>query len=95
MKSNWTDALALAHFAHTGWHTWPASLALLALLTVKVLLNATQKAKCLKEVGHLTKSVGHTQSSLVGHLKSCLKSKDLSDINCYFTDLQYIKLLST
>ena len=46
-----------------------ASLAPLALLTLKVLLNATQKVKCRHEVGNLTKSVGHTQSTLVGHLK--------------------------
>ena len=44
--------------------TGPASLALLAL---KVLLNTTQKPKCFKEVSHLTKSVGHTQSTLAGH----------------------------
>ena len=41
-----------------------------------VLLNATQKVKCLKEVGHFTKSFGHTQSTLVSHFKSVLL-KDL------------------
>ena len=34
------------------------------------------QVKCLKEVGHLTKSVGHTQSTLVGHLSSVM-FKDL------------------
>ena len=27
------------------------------------------KVKFLKDIGHLTKSVGHTQSTLVGHVK--------------------------
>ena len=70
---------ALACFARTGLYTCPASLALLILLALKVLLNATQKVKCLKEVGHLTKPVGHTQSTLVGHLKSVLL-KGLSNL---------------
>ena len=42
--------------ARTGWDTCPAVVALLAF---KVLLNTTKKVKCLKEVGHLAKSVGH------------------------------------
>ena len=52
------------------------SLAPLSSLTLKVLLNDTQKVKCLKEVSHLTKSVSHIQNTLVGHLKSVLL-KDL------------------
>ena len=48
---------ALASFAHTGWDTCLALLAPLTSLVLKVLLNTTQKVKCLKEVGHLTKSV--------------------------------------
>ena len=36
-----------AHFAHTGWDTFPASLALLALLVLLVLLNATRNVKLL------------------------------------------------
>ena len=27
------------------------------------------KVKCLEKIGHLTKSVGHTQRLLVGHVK--------------------------
>ena len=45
---------ALGSFARTGWDTCPASLAPLALLALKVLLNAIQKVKslkCHKEVG--------------------------------------------
>ena len=57
-----------ARFAITGWDTCPA------WLTLKVLLNSTQKVKCLKEVGYLTKSVGCTKSTLVVHLKSILLS---------------------
>ena len=56
-----------------------ASLALLPWLAFNVLLNTTLKVKCLKDVGHLTKSVGHTQSTLVGHPKSVL----LKDLNMY------------
>ena len=70
MRSAWTVALCLAPFARL------ASLASLALLTLKVLVNATQKAKCLEEASHLTKSECHIQNTLVGHLKSVL-SKDL------------------
>ena len=40
-----------------GWDTHPASFTPLTSLTLKVLLNATQKVKCLKELGH-TQSVG-------------------------------------
>ena len=31
----------------------------LAMLALKVLLNASQEVKCLKEIGHLTKSISH------------------------------------
>ena len=55
-----------------GWVTCPTSLAPLIL---KVLLIAIRKVKSLrvkvkyrKEVGHLTKSVGHTHHMLVDHL---------------------------
>ena len=50
------EPAAPVHFACTGWDTYPA---LLALLALKVLLNATHKVKSCKEVSHLTKSVGH------------------------------------
>ena len=56
-----------ACFAHTGWDT--NMLAPFPSLALKVLLNATQKVKCLNKVGHLTKSVDHTQSTIVGYLK--------------------------
>ena len=70
----WTGPRALAPFTHTGWNTCTASLAPLAL---KDLLNATQKFKSLKEVCHLTKSVGHTQSTLIGlswHIKNLMEN---------------------
>ena len=69
MWSEWTGPLALAHFAHTGWDTCPASLAKLALfplLARKDLLNATKKVKFLMEISHLTQSGSHAQSTLVG-----------------------------
>ena len=40
--SAWTGPPAMAHYARTGLDTCPAFLAPLALLTLKVLLNATQ-----------------------------------------------------
>ena len=55
----WTGPTALACFAHTGWDTFPAWLALLPSLALKVLLNTTWKIKCLNEVGHFTNLVGH------------------------------------
>ena len=51
---------------------------------LKVLLNATQKLKCLKEVGHLPNSVSHTQSTQVSHLKSVLL-KDLAQFSTIFS----------
>ena len=73
LRLAWTGPPAPVCFAHIGWDTCPAllaPLAYLASLALKVLLNTTQKVKCLKEV--LEKSVCDTQSTLVGHLKSIL-----------------------
>ena len=63
----WTDPLARACFAMTGWATCLALLAMLHGLALKVLLNTTKKVKCSKElkstvvleVGHLQREVGH------------------------------------
>ena len=63
-------------FTRNGWDTCSASVAPLASLPLKVLLNATQKFKCLKEVVH-TQSISQKSWSsckVVGHLK-------LKDIN--------------
>ena len=60
---------APACFVRTGWDTCPVLLAQLTLLALKVLLNATQKVKYLKD---LKMSVGHTQSTLVGYPRSVL-----------------------
>ena len=54
------------------WTSSPALLATLASLALKVLLNTIQKVKSCKKVGHLRKSVSHTQSGPVGHLKLVL-----------------------
>ena len=41
---------AQSHYAGTGWDTFPASLAPLTLLALKVLLNSTWKVICCKKV---------------------------------------------
>ena len=62
----------------TGWDTCPDLLTPLALLALKVLLNATRKLKSLvltylTLVGNLNKVlVGHLTSYLVGNLKSVM-----------------------
>ena len=66
---------------------WSASLAPLTWLALKVLLNAKGRVKSCQEVGHLTKSADHSQSILVGHLKSVLL-KDLIKIN-YFLKIWF------
>ena len=76
MRLAWTGPSAQAHFVCTGWDTFQA---LLAPFALKVLLNATHKVNCLNEIVHLSKSVRHTQITLVGHLKSVLLS-DLKSI---------------
>ena len=82
---------ALARFAHNGWDYCPATLAPLASLALKVLLNATWnvrsvrvKVKSRKEVSPLNKvwsviqqsKLVISQGTLVGHLKSVML-KDL------------------
>ena len=83
VQSAWTGPPAPALFAYTGWDTCPASLALLASFALKVLLYTTQRVKSCKEVGHLTKSVGHTQKTRVINLTSVMLKKP-SDKFCQF-----------
>ena len=49
------------------------SASMFALFDLKILLNTTQKVKCLKNFNHLLKPVGYTQSTLVGHVVVMLK----------------------
>ena len=97
MRSAGTVHPALARLDHTGCDTCPASLSLLALLALKILLNATQKLKSLrikvksrKDVSQLNKVwLINLQSKLViskgtriGRLKSVML-KDLLKLNNY------------
>ena len=61
----WTGPPALARFTSIGWNTCPASLALLVL---KVLLNATRKVKTLKVKLKSRKEVGHLKSVMLKDL---------------------------
>ena len=67
MRSAWTGPQAPARFAHTGWDTYPASLALLTLLALTVLLHATWKFKSLvlkylTSISHLNNIFGGRSS---------------------------------
>ena len=67
----------------------------LASIALNVFLNATWKVKYGKEVGHLTKSVGHTQSTLVNHLKSVMLKNLIKHIFTVFNLKKFNVYLGT
>ena len=86
MRSAWTGLPALAALACTFWDTYPALLAPLDLLALKVILNTIQKVKCQKDfrwsVVRWSQSIGWPQKLVIlqGTLRGHLKLVMLKDL---------------
>ena len=77
VRSAWTGPPAPARYARTGWDTCPASLAPLASLALKILLNATRIYQSLWTILESVRYITH----LTGHFKGPLPSQPTQQLS--------------